>query len=46
MDAISDQAKANIRRVVEALGVDHVFATTPAMNEMKALRPPARPARV
>ena len=31
---ISDQAKQNIRRVVETLGVDHVFATTPAMNEI------------
>jgi aryl carrier-like protein len=31
---ISDQAKANITRVVETLGVDHVFATTPAMNEI------------
>ena len=29
---ISEQAKANIRRVVDALGVDHEFATTPAMN--------------
>ncbi|MEZ5039502.1 MAG: amino acid adenylation domain-containing protein [Saprospiraceae bacterium] len=29
---ISDQAKANIRRVVNALGVDHVFGQTPAMN--------------
>lgn len=31
---ISDQAKRNISRVVETLGVDHVFATTPAMNEI------------
>ncbi len=31
---ISDQAKANISRVVDTLGVDHVFATTPAMNEI------------
>lgn len=31
---ISDQAKANIRRVVEELGVDHVFGATPAMNEI------------
>lgn len=31
---ISDQAKANIRRVVDALGVDHVFGETPAMNEI------------
>ncbi len=29
---ISEQAKANIRRVVDALGVDHVFGRTPAMN--------------
>ena len=29
---ISEDAKANIRRVVEALNLDHVFATTPAMN--------------
>jgi amino acid adenylation domain-containing protein len=29
---ISEQAKANIRRVVNALGVDHVFGKTPAMN--------------
>ena len=29
---ISDQAKGNIRKVVSALGVDHEFATTPAMN--------------
>jgi acyl carrier protein len=29
---ISDQAKANIRRVVQSLGVDHVFGTTPHMN--------------
>jgi len=28
---ISDQAKENIRRVVEALGVDHIFGTTPHM---------------
>jgi amino acid adenylation domain-containing protein/non-ribosomal peptide synthase protein (TIGR01720 family) len=31
---ISEQAKANIRRVVETLGVDHVFGETPAMNEI------------
>ncbi|MBT8193571.1 MAG: amino acid adenylation domain-containing protein [Acidimicrobiia bacterium] len=31
---ISDEAKANIRRVVDTLGVDHIFATTPAMNEI------------
>lgn len=29
---ISDAAKANIRRVTEALGVDHVYGTTPFMN--------------
>jgi amino acid adenylation domain-containing protein/non-ribosomal peptide synthase protein (TIGR01720 family) len=29
---ISEEAKANVRRVTEALGVDHVFGTTPAMN--------------
>ncbi len=29
---ISDQAKQNIRRVVDALGVDHEFATTPEMQ--------------
>lgn len=29
---ISEGAKDNVRRVVEALGVDHMFATTPAMN--------------
>ena len=29
---ISEEAKANIRRVVDALGVEHEFATTPAMN--------------
>ncbi len=29
---ISDEAKANIRRVVNGLGVDHVFGSTPAMN--------------
>ena len=29
---ISEQAKANIRRVVKGLGVDHVFGETPAMN--------------
>jgi len=29
---ISDEAKANIRRVVNGLGVDHVFGHTPAMN--------------
>jgi amino acid adenylation domain-containing protein len=31
---ISDSAKANIRRVVNVLGVDHVFGETPAMNEI------------
>lgn len=31
---ISDQAKGNIRRVVDALGVDHVFGSTEAMNEI------------
>ena len=31
---ISEQAKANIRRVVSTLGVDHVFGSTPAMNEI------------
>jgi amino acid adenylation domain-containing protein len=33
---ISDQAKANIARVVEALGVDHVYAQIPLMNEIFA----------
>ncbi|MEL7331898.1 MAG: amino acid adenylation domain-containing protein, partial [Cyanobacteria bacterium J06560_2] len=31
---ISNSAKENIGRVVQALGVDHVFGTTPAMNEI------------
>ena len=31
---ISEEAKANIRSVVKALGVDHVFGTTPHMNEI------------
>ena len=31
---ISNEAKANIRRVVKALGVDHHFASTEAMNEI------------
>ncbi|MEO1682257.1 MAG: amino acid adenylation domain-containing protein [Cyanobacteria bacterium J06631_12] len=31
---ISEEAKENIRRVVQALEVDHVFGTTPAMNEI------------
>lgn len=33
---LSEQAKANISRVVEALGVGHEFATTPAMNAIFA----------
>jgi amino acid adenylation domain-containing protein len=33
---LSEGAKANIRRVVEALGVEHVFATTPFMNRIFA----------
>jgi len=31
---ISEEAKTNIRRVVEALGVDHVFGNTPHMNDI------------
>ena len=31
---ISDAAKANIRRVVNVLGVNHTFGKTPAMNEI------------
>ena len=31
---ISDSAKANIRRVVNVLGVDHIFGRTLAMNEI------------
>ena len=31
---ISEGAKENIRRVVQALEVEHVFGTTPAMNEI------------
>ena len=31
---ISDEAKQNIRRVTEALAVDHVFGSTPAMNQI------------
>ena len=31
---ISEQAIANVKRVVESLGVDHEIATTPAMNEI------------
>lgn len=33
---LSDQAMANIRRVVATLGVDHIFGRTPAMNEIFA----------
>ena len=29
---ISEEAKANVRRVADALGVDHVMGSTPAMN--------------
>jgi amino acid adenylation domain-containing protein len=31
---ISEEAKANIRRVVKSLGVDYVFGNTPYMNEI------------
>jgi amino acid adenylation domain-containing protein len=31
---ISDQAKGNIQRVVDTLGVDHMFGTTPAMKDI------------
>jgi len=31
---ISDGAKTNIRRVVESLGIDHEFASTPYMNRI------------
>jgi amino acid adenylation domain-containing protein len=31
---LSDQAKGNIARVVAALGVDHRYLTTPAMNDI------------
>jgi len=31
---ISEEAKANIERVVQALGVDHVYGRTPHMNEI------------
>lgn len=31
---ISEQAKANIQRVVDTLGVDHMFGVTPMMNEV------------
>jgi non-ribosomal peptide synthase protein (TIGR01720 family) len=33
---ISDEAKANIRRVATALGVEHVFGQSPAMNAIFA----------
>jgi amino acid adenylation domain-containing protein len=33
---ISEQAMANIRRVTEAIGVEHVVGTTPAMNAIFA----------
>jgi amino acid adenylation domain-containing protein len=33
---ISDSAKANIRRVTEDLGVEHLFATTPSMDQIFA----------
>jgi len=33
---IAEGAKANIRRVVNDLGVDHIFGTTPAMNTIFA----------
>lgn len=33
---ISESAKANIRRVVKTLGVDHIFGSTPAMNTIFA----------
>ncbi len=33
---ISEQAKDNVRRVVSELGVDHIFASTPAMGEIFA----------
>lgn len=33
---ISDEAKANVRRVTAALGVDHRFGGTPAMKEIFA----------
>lgn len=29
---ISDGAKANVRKVVDELGIDHIFGETPAMN--------------
>ena len=31
---ISNEAKANIARVIQALGVDHVYGSTAAMNEI------------
>ena len=31
---ISEDAKRNIRRVTDALGVDHVFGSTPAMDDI------------
>ena len=31
---ISEEAKANIRRVTKTLGVDHVFGSTPHMNKI------------
>ncbi len=31
---ISEEAKANIRRVTDDLGIDHRFMTTPAMNDI------------
>ncbi len=31
---ISEQAKANIKRVAQTLGVDHIFGSTPAMNQI------------
>jgi len=31
---ISDQAKSNINRIVEKLGVDHIYGKTPHMNEI------------
>ena len=31
---ISDSAKSNITRIVDGLGIDHVFATTDDMNDI------------
>jgi amino acid adenylation domain-containing protein len=31
---ISDSAKQNIKKVVDALNVDHIYGSTPAMNEI------------